>query len=47
MASSKKRIYLDSYLNFGFTSVNERGVVKSQCVIFVAGVEASFLSPWK
>ncbi|XP_063872897.1 zinc finger BED domain-containing protein 5-like [Scylla paramamosain] len=33
MACNKKRNYDDNYLDFGFTSITDKGVVKPQCVI--------------
>ena len=47
MASSKKRTYLDSYLNVGFTSINERGDVKPQCVICYKVLAAEAMKPSK
>ena len=33
MVSNKKRNYDDNYLDFGFTSITDKDVVKPQCVI--------------
>ncbi|XP_063845416.1 SCAN domain-containing protein 3-like [Scylla paramamosain] len=45
MASNKKRNYDDNYLDFGFTSITDKGVVKPQCVICHKILTAESLRP--
>ncbi|XP_045109119.1 zinc finger BED domain-containing protein 5-like [Portunus trituberculatus] len=47
MASNKKRNYDDNYLDFGFTSITDKGVVKPQCVICHKILTAESLRPSK
>uniref|UniRef100_A0A0P4VR47 Uncharacterized protein n=1 Tax=Scylla olivacea TaxID=85551 RepID=A0A0P4VR47_SCYOL len=47
MASNKKRNYDDNYLDFGFTSITDKGVVKPQCVICRKIFTAESLRPSK
>lgn len=47
MASNKICKYDDSYLDFGFTSINDKGVVKPQCVICHKILSAESLRPSK
>ena len=47
MASNKKRNYDDNYLDFGFTSITDKGVVRPQCVISHKIITAELLRPSK
>ena len=47
MASNKKHNYDDNYLDFGFTSITDKGVVKPQCVICHKILTAESLRPSK
>lgn len=47
MATSKKRGYLESYLDFGFTSIEDNGVIKPQCVLCLKVLAAESLKPSK
>ena len=47
MPSNKKRNYDENYLDFGFTSITDKGVVKSQCVIHHKILTVESLRPSK
>jgi hypothetical protein len=34
MTSTRKRIYQEEFLSYGFTQIEDKGIMKPQCVVF-------------
>jgi hypothetical protein len=43
MTSTRKRIYQQGFLNYGFTEIEDKGIMKPQCVVCLKVLAAESL----